>query len=157
MRTAFFVALAVMALRVGLFYSGRSLEGPDFMFVHLLALSVIAFFSGHALLGEDRNATFPALVRAAFSACAVYAIMMGLFIWTYYTSIDVVEFPSKINERVAAVVAAGGQEAKARMELEKVFNPFSYASITFFALLFASLLNALLFSAVHHKLLRKLR
>ena len=157
MKTAFFVALAVMALRVGLFYSGRSLEGPDFMFVHLLALSVIAFFSGHALLGEDRNATFPALVKAAFAACAVYALMMGLFIWTYYTSIDLVEFPSKINERVAAVVSAGGQEAKARMELEKVFNPFGYASITFFALLFASLLNALLFSAVHHKLLRRFR
>lgn len=157
MRTAFFIALAVMVLRVGLFYGGGALEGPDFMFVHLLALSVTAFFSGHALLGEDRRTTFPALVRAAFMACTVYAVMMGVFIWTYYNAIDLVEFPSKINERVAAVVAAGGNEVKARADLEKLFNPFSYASITFFALLFASLMNALLFSAVHHKLLRRLR
>ncbi len=28
MKTAFFVALAVMAVRVVLFYNGRSLEGP---------------------------------------------------------------------------------------------------------------------------------
>ncbi|MBL8001317.1 MAG: hypothetical protein JNL05_05080 [Flavobacteriales bacterium] len=157
MRTAFFVALAVMVLRVGLFYSGRSLDGPDFMFVHLLALSVIAFFSGHALLGDDRTATFPALVKAAFAACAVYALMMGLFIWSYYNAIDLVEFPAKINERVEAIVKAGGDRIKARADLEKVFNPFGYASITFFALLFASLLNALLFSAVHHKLLRRFR
>ncbi|MCC7501256.1 MAG: hypothetical protein IT229_01920 [Flavobacteriales bacterium] len=157
MRTAFFVALAVMAVRVGLFYNGRSLEGPEFMFVHLLAMSVIAFFAGHALLGEDRAATFPSLVKASFSGCAVYALMMGVFIWTYYNAIDVVEFPSKINERVAAVVAAGGNEAKARVELTSVFNPFSYASITFFGLLVAALGNALLFSAVHHKVLRRLR
>ncbi len=157
MRTAFFVALAVMALRVGLFYTGRSLEGTDFMFVHLLALSVIAFFSGHAMLGEDRNSSFPMLVRASFIACAIYAIMMGVFIWTYYNAIDLVEFPSKINERVTAIVAAGGNEAKARADLHKVFNPFSYASITFFALLFAALGNALLFSAVHHKVLRRFR
>ena len=157
MRTAFFVALAVMVLRVVLFYNGRSLEGTDFMFVHLLAMSVVAFFAGHALLGIDRNAPFPSLVRASFAACALYALMMGVFIWTYYNAIDLVEFPAKINERVAAIVASGGNEAKARAELTKVFNPFSYASITFFGLLFASLGNALLFSAVHHKLLRKFR
>jgi|688.fasta_scaffold111041_2 hypothetical protein len=157
MKTAFFVSLAVMALRVGMFYTGRSLEGPQFMFVHLLALSVIAFFAGHAMLGADRSATFPSLVKASFSGCAVYALMMGAFIWVYYSGIDIIEFPSKINERVAAIVAKGGNEAKARAELTSVFNPFSYASITFFGLLFAALGNALLFSAVHHKVLRRLR
>jgi len=157
MKTAFFVALSVMALRVGLFYNGRSLEGPDFMFVHLLAMSVIAFFAGHALLGEDRNVAFPSLVRASFAACALYALMTGVFIWVYYTGIDVVEFPSKINERVAATVAAGGNEAKERAKLTSVFNPFSYASITFFGLLFAALGNAIFFSALHHKVLRRFR
>ncbi len=35
------------------------------MLVHLLAMSVIVFFTGHALLAEDRNATFPSLVKAS--------------------------------------------------------------------------------------------
>ncbi len=79
---------------------------------------------------------------------------MGVFIWTYYNAIDVVEFPSKINERVAAVVAAGGNEAKARAELTNVFNPFSYASITFFTLLIVGAMNALIIGLLHHKVLR---
>jgi hypothetical protein len=118
---------------------------------------VIAFFAGHALLGVERHATFPLLVKVSFAGCVLYAVMMGVFIWVYYTGIDIIEFPSKINERVAAAVAAGGNDAKERAKLTSMFNPFSYASITFFGLLFASLGNALLFSAVHHKVLRRFR
>jgi hypothetical protein len=148
---------AVIALRLGLYYTGNAPEGTDFMIVHFLALVTVVFFGGHRLLVTDPRARFPGLVRDGFRNAAVYALLMGLFIWFFYTSIDTDEFPRKIEERVAAVVAAGHPEAETRQRLEAMFTPFNYASISFFAMLAVGAFNALLVAALHHKVLRRLR
>lgn len=152
-----FAVAAVIALRLALFYSGHAPEGTDFMIVHFLALVTVVFFGGHQLLSNDPRTRFPGLVRNGFRNAAVYALLMGLFVWMFYSVIDTEEFPSKINERVALVVAQGRSEAEARQGLEAMFSPFNYASITFFALLAVGAFNALMIAAIHHKLLRRFR
>mgnify|MGYP001166943626 CR=1 FL=1 len=155
MRLALITAVAVMGLRVVLYYNGKAPEGIDFMLVHFLAISTVVFFACYKALRDDLSTGFPMLVQVGFKSAALYALLIGVLIWLYYTRIDLEEFPRKIQERVDAVVAAGGEEAGARQGLEKLFNPFGYASITFFALLAAGGCNALLIGLLGHKLLRR--
>ena len=155
MKLAFFTAFAVLALRAGLYYSGHAPEGTDFMLVHFLALTTVVFFAGHHVISKDPQVGFPELVTIGFRNAALYAIFIGIGIWVYYHFIDVEEFPRKIQERVDAVVAKGVSEEEAREGLERMFNPFSYASITFFSLLAIGLMNALVVALLHHKVLRR--
>lgn len=156
-----FLALAAFAavsiLRLALFFTGRAPEGTDFMIVHFLALVTVVFFTGQRMLADEPRTGFPGLVRSGFRNAAVYALLTGLFLWVFYATIDTTEFPRKIDERVAAVMEQGRSETEARAGLEAMFNPFNYASISFFALLAVGAFNALLIAMVHHKLLRRLR
>ena len=54
-------------------------------------------------------------------------------------------------------VAEGQPEEVVRQRLEAFFTPFNYASMTFFALLAAGAVNALLVSVLQHRFLRRLR
>ncbi|MCB0764238.1 MAG: DUF4199 family protein [Flavobacteriales bacterium] len=157
MRLTLFTIAAVVALRLFLFYSGNAPEGTDFMLVHFLAIVTVVFFTGHAMLAEDRMARFPDLMRTGFTNAAVYAVLMGLFIWIFYSLIDTEEFPRKIEERVVALMDAGRPEIEARKGLVAMFTPFNYASITFFSLLAVGAFNALVIAVIHHKVLRRLR
>ncbi|MBP6312777.1 MAG: hypothetical protein KA408_10945 [Flavobacteriales bacterium] len=148
-------AAAVIALRLFLFHSGYPPEGTDFMLVHFFAIVTLIYFNGHRMLTRDPRSRFPDLMRNGFSNAAIYAVIMGVFLYTFYTCIDLEEFPRKIEERVAAVVAAGKTEAEARESLSAMFSPFNYASITFFTLLAVGAFNALVIAATQHKLLRK--
>lgn len=155
MALTLFAAFAVIALRIFLFYSGHPPEGTDFMLVHFFALVTLIYFTGHRMLMKDPRTRFPDLMRNGFSNAAIYAVLMGVFLYVFYTYIDVEEFPRKMEERVASVVAAGKTEAEARESLSAMFSPFNYASITFFALLVVGAFNGLLIAVIQHKLLRK--
>lgn len=148
-------ALAVIIVRLTLFYTGRPPEGTDFMLVHFLAIVTIVFFTGQRLLSQDPRSSFPDLMRNGFRNTAVYALLIGVFLWVFYNFVDTQEFPEKIDERVNAVMAEGKTEAEARKGLEAFFNPFNYASITFFTLLIVGAMNALIIGLLHHKVLRK--
>lgn len=154
---ALLTAAAVIALRLGLFYSGNPPEGTDFMLVHFLAIVTIVFFTGHAMLGQDARTRFPDLMRDGFRNAAVYAVLIALFLWIFYSWIDTEEFPRKLAERMALLEAEGMPHEKAQASLGAMFTPFNYASITFFALLAVGAFNALLVAILHHKVLRKLR
>lgn len=125
------------------------------MLVHFLAMVTLIYFTGHRMLLRDPRTRFPDLMRNGFTNAAIYALIMGAFLYIFYTHIDLEEFPRKMEERVAAVVAAGKTEAEARESLSAMFSPFNYASITFFTLLVVGAFNALVIAAVHHKLLRR--
>ncbi|HRH70218.1 MAG TPA: DUF4199 domain-containing protein [Flavobacteriales bacterium] len=148
-------ALAVIIVRLTLFHMGRPPEGTDFMLVHFLAIVTIVFFTGQRLLSRDPRSSFPDLMRSGFRNTAVYSLLIGIFLWVFFSYIDTQEFPNKINERVSAVVAEGRTEAEARAGLESFFNPFNYASITFFTLLIVGAINALIIGLLHHKVLRR--
>ena len=155
MALTLFAAIAVIALRLFLFYSGNPPEGTDFMLVHFFAMVTLIYFTGHRMLVRDRTTRFADLMRNEFSNAAIYALIMGVFLYLYYTFIDLDEFPQKMEERIAALVAAGKTEADARESLLVMFTPFNYASITFFTLLAVGAFNALVIAATQHKLLRR--
>ncbi len=157
MTLAILTALAVIALRLILFATGRPPEGTDFMLVHFLAIVTIVFFAGHRAMGRDIRIPFPTLVREGFKAAAFYAIVFGAFIWTYYRTIEPDYFALRVDTMVQRGVAEGQPEGVIRPRLTQFFTPFNYASITFFSLLAVSVFNALLLGAVHHKVLRRYR
>ncbi|HQW04453.1 MAG: hypothetical protein IPH05_05760 [Flavobacteriales bacterium] len=157
MKLTLITAGAVIGLRLLLFKMGRPPEGTDFMIVHFLAIVTLVFFTGQRMLSGDSRCPFSDILRDGFRNAATYALLLGGFLWMFYNFVDRQEFPTKINERVAAVMAEGKTEAEARNGLEAFFNPFNYASITFFLLLAVGAFNALVIGLLHHKVLRRLR
>jgi hypothetical protein len=150
-------ALSVIALRLALYFSGRPVEGTEFMLVHFLAVVTLVFFAGHRLLLRDRRAGFPDLLREGFRNAAVYALLMMVFLWMHYNWLEADLFTQKIDERVAMGVAEGQPEELIRERMERFFTPFNYATITFFALLITGAFQAFLIGLVHHKFLRRFR
>ena len=148
-------ALAVIALRLALFLSGRSVEGTDFMLVHFLAVVTVVFFAGQRLLQRDRRAGFPDLLREGMRSAGLYALLLMLYLWLHYGQLEAGLFAEKIDERVALAVSEGQPEALVRERLERFFTPFNYATITFFALLITGAFQSFLIGLVHHKVLRR--
>ncbi|MBL7962231.1 MAG: hypothetical protein JNM31_00170 [Flavobacteriales bacterium] len=155
MKLTLITAAAVIALRLGLTLAGRAPEGTDFMLVHFLALVTIVFFTGRAMLAEEVRTPFPDLLRDGFRNAALYALLMGLYLWIHYTRIEPGFFPDRIGSLVAKGVAEGQPETVIRPRIERFFTPFNYATITFFALLFAGAMNAFVIGLLHHKVLRR--
>lgn len=154
---AVLAALAVISLRLILFYTGHPPEGTDFMLVHFLAVVTVVYFTDHRLLLRDAGTPFPFLVREGFKSAALYALLYTAFIWAYYGAIEDGYFAQRVNDMVARGIAEGQPENVIRPRLRQFFTPFNYATITFFALLATGGFNALLIGILHHKVLRRLR
>lgn len=148
-------AVAVMVLRLVQHHSGRTPEGTDLMLVHFLAIVTIVFIADIRLLRREPHTSFPGLVRQGFRDAAVYAVLTAALVWYFYAHVDPAHFPDRIDAMVRRGMDEGQPEAVIRPRLERFFTPFNYATITFFALLAVSGLQALLIGALHHKLLRR--
>ena len=157
MTLAALTALAVIALRLILFYTGHPPEGTDFMIVHFLANVTVVFFTDQRLLSTNSDAGFPDLMREGFKSAAMYALLFTAFIWIYYAYVQDRYFEHRVNEMVQLGMAEGQPEKIIRPRLQQFFTPFNYTTITFFALLLTGALNALLLGMLHHKVLRKMR
>jgi len=157
MGSAALVAIAAMALRLILFYTGHPPEGTDFMLVHFLAVVTVVYFTDHRLFTQDISASFPSLMREGFKSAALYALLYGAFIWIYYAAVQDTYFADRVEMLVQSGLAEGQPEEIIRPRLTKFFTPFNYASITFFTLLLVGAFNALLIGLLHHKVLRRLR
>ena len=96
-------------------------------------------------------------MREGFKSAAVYALLIAVFIWFYFTAVDEHHFTQRVNDMVAKAVASGQSEQAIRPKLEQFFTPFNYTTITFFALLISGAINALLIAILHHKVLRRFR
>ncbi len=156
MRLALITSVVVIAIRIGMFHSGRPAEGTDFMFVHFMAIVTIVFFTGKGSLTQDPETGIGELLRDGFKNAAVYALIIGAFLWFYYTRIESGYFGSRIDHLVQLGVAEGNPEEVIRPRMEKFFTPFNYASMTFFVLLIVGAVNAMLIGLLHHKVLRKI-
>jgi hypothetical protein len=157
MRTAFLLALLAIALRLGLFYGGIDVAPFRFAPVHLLLLVVITFLTGFFLLRSDPSRGMADLIRNGMRDTAIYALMIAVFAWVFYTSIDVTAFPTYNERLVQGFIAQGHAEAEAREKVNAMYTPGGYASVTFFGLFIAGIVEALFFAAIHHKVLRRFR
>ena len=157
MTLAALTALAVIALRLILFYTGHPPEGADFMLVHFLAVVTVVFFTDHRMLSADAGTSFPDLMREGFKSAALYALIFAAFIWIYYRTVEPDHFAQRVDSMVQEGMAAGQPENIIRPRLDQFFTPFNYTTITFFALLLTGAFNALAIGLVHHKVLRRLR
>lgn len=155
MKLTLLSATAVMAVRLLLHGIGRPAEGTEFMLVHFLAIVTIIFFAGQRLLRTDPRNGFPDLLREGFRHAAVYAVLIGVFLWIYYTFVEADHFRVRIDQLVAQGVEEGQPEDLIRERMERFFTPFNYATITFFALMAVGAFQTLLIGLLHHKLLRR--
>lgn len=149
--------VAVIGLRLGLFFAGIPPVGTQFMLVHFLCIVTIVFFVGHGMLNRDLRTSFPHLMREGFKSAAVYALFYGIFILIYYKTVEPAYFADRVDAMVARGVEQGQPESVIRPRMEQFFTPFNYASMTFFALLAVGGFNALAVGLLHHKLLRRIK
>lgn len=157
MRFAFLLTLSAIALRLGLFYAGVRVEAFHFAPVHLFILVLVTFSSGFLLLREDPSRGMGELMRVGVRDAIIYALLIGLFIWLFYSAINVTEFPERNEKLIQGFIAQGHPEQQARDKVNAMYTPRGYALLTFFGLLLSGVLNALIFAALHHKVLRKFR
>jgi len=157
MTLAFLTAFAVMAMRIVLHLLGTTPEGMDFMLIHFLAIVTVVFFTGERLMRGHQPVGFPDLMREGFRNAAVYALLLGLFTWLFFTFIDTDRFRTGVDELVLRFMRAGHDESKIRPDVEKFFTPFNYATITFFALMVVSAILSFILGLLHHKVLRAFR
>ncbi len=149
------VAFTVMVFRLALYLLGRPVEGMDFMLVHFLAIVTVVFFTGQRMMMRDPWVGFPDLLRNGFRNAALYALMMGTFLWLYYVWVEDGKFEAHVDMMVQRGVAEDQPEEIIRPRMEQFFTPFNYATISFFAMLITGAFQALLIGLVHHKLLRR--
>lgn len=157
LRAALIIAAIVIAIRAGLHYAGIHVEALEFVPVHLLAVVLVAFLSGHFLLRKDASRGMPDLIRNGMRDTALYAVLIAAFIYIFFTYINVTEFPQRNAMMIDGLVKDGHTREEAKKRVEQFYSPGGYASITFFGLLLLGVLNALLFAALHHKVLRRFR
>lgn len=156
-KTTLLLAFIAMALRTGLFYAGVRVAPFDFIPVHLLLIVVAMFFSGHLLLRHDPTRGFGELLRASFQSVFVYASLIAVFSWFFYTVVDITAFSSYNAKLVEGFVAQGHPRDQAVEKVGALYNPVSYATLTFFGSFLAGAANAFAFALLHHKVLRNLR
>lgn len=157
MTLAFLTAFAVMAMRIVLHLLGTTPEGMDFMLIHFLAIVTVVFFTGERLMRGHNPVGFPDLMREGFRNAAIYALLLGLFTWLFFTFIDTDHFRARVDDMVLRGMREGQPEGIIRPRLEKFFTPFNYATITFFALMVVSAILSFILGLLHHKVLRALR
>ncbi len=151
------LAFFAMALRTGLFYAGVHVAAFDFIPVHLLLIVVAMFLSGHLLLRHDPSRGFGELLRASFQSVFAYASLIAVFSWFFYSVVDTTAFSNYNAKLVEGFVAQGHPRDQAMEKVGALYNPVSYATLTFFGSFLAGAANAFAFSLLHHKVLRNLR
>ncbi len=155
MTLALLTAFAVMAMRFAMHLLGNTPEGMDFMFVHFMALVTVIFFTGLQLMRAHRPVGFPELMRESFKNAAVYSLLIGLFIWLFYTYIDTTSIQTRLDDLVVGYMRSGKTEEEVRPSLEQLVTPFNLATISFFALLVVSAILSLVLSGMQHKVFRR--
>jgi hypothetical protein len=157
MRISLIIAAVAIALRTVLYYAGVRVEAMEFVPVHLLAMVLIAYLSGFLLLRKDPSRGMAELIRAGLRDTAVYALLIAVFAYLFFTYINPDEFVQRNTMMIDEFVKQGHPEAEARAKVERYYSPFSYATITFFGLLLLGVMNTLIFGALHHKVLRRFK
>jgi hypothetical protein len=157
MTLAILAAFAVATYRVALYYMGRPAEGTDLLFIHFMAIVTIVFFTNKRMVDRQPSVELLPLIRSGFRNAAVYSVLTGLFIWLHYNTFEAGHFQQRVEDIIAGEIGAGAPEDVVRPRVERFFTPFNYASLTFFALLLAGGINALLIAMLHYRVLRRFR
>lgn len=155
MRSTLILTAAAIALRWGLFAGGVHVEVYQFAPAHLLFLVLVAYFNGFFTLREDKETGFAELLRSGLRETTLYALMIAVFTWFFFTYINDMEFPTRIEAMVKGSVAEGHAEAEVRERIGHFFTPGWYAFLSFMGLMASGAINALIFAYVHHKWLRR--
>ncbi|HEY0978313.1 MAG TPA: hypothetical protein VGE21_12650 [Flavobacteriales bacterium] len=152
--TLLFVLLAA-GIRTGLHHAGYNIGPFEFWPVHLFFLVLIAYLSGYRQLRLDRTSGMGALMRDGIRDTVLYAVLIGVLSWVFYTYMDPNEFAERNAIIIDGLVNDGFSEADARQKVSGFYTPANYAGITFLALLMTGAVNTLLFAVIHHRLLRR--
>ena len=154
---AILAAIAVALYRVALYLAGRPAEGTDLLLVHFLAIVTIVFFTNKRMVDSEPGVGLIPLLRIGARNAALYALLTGIFIWVHYQTFEAGHFQQRVEDIIANEVAAGAPEDVVRPRVEAFITPFNYASLTFFALLLAGGINALLIAMIHYRFLSRFR
>ena len=148
------MTLASVIVKIALFKIGIEIQkGITYVaFFNLLVISVGVFFGIRQFkILHPQPTGFKDEVKAGMRTCALYAIMMVVFIYVYYNNIDINAFPYLVQSRMDMAQSAidQGHEVdlvNVRQFAEFIFSPKTHATITLFGFLVAGVIYSLLIS-----------
>lgn len=126
-------------------------------FFNLLVISVGTFFAVRQFkIRAARPTKFQEDVKAGMRTAALYALLMTIFVFVYYSYIDAGFFTKMIESRLAAarIAVEQGQEIdleKTREFGEFIFSPKTHSTITLFGFLVAGAIYSLLITVFMRK------
>lgn len=113
----------------------------------VLAVMLFMLIGIYLCIEEQRNLNpqkrlpFIQGFKSGMSVAALHSVLYALFIYCYYSFIDVTFFPEKIEQRVAELRAAGNTEASIdsfRLSAEQILSPTVQSTLTLVGLLVLS-------------------
>lgn len=155
MLTVAIVLLVAIGLRIGLHAAAYTVPPFEFWTIHLLALVLLAYLAGYRELRDDRNSSMNDLIRISLRDVVLYAVVIAVFSWVFYTWLDTSSFPARNALLIEGFVNDGIPRAEAEARVGNVLSPANYAGISFLALMITGSLSALIMSLVHHRVLRR--
>ncbi|MFB1021651.1 MAG: DUF4199 domain-containing protein [Vicingaceae bacterium] len=126
-----------MAMKMVIFAGNLQFTGYEriYFFGNLFVI-MIGVFLGIRLFKEmsETKTGFIADVKAGIKVVGMYAVLMSLFVYVYYTFIDPNYFPTKIDSQMAALEssgrATGNELVKSRETAQVILAPYFQSTIT---------------------------
>lgn len=97
---------------------------------------MIGVFLGIRLFKEisAEKTSFMGDIKAGIKVAGMYAVLMSLFVYVYYTFIDPSYFPLKIDDQMALLEesgrATGGELAQSRETAQFILAPYFQSTVT---------------------------
>src|SRR5690606_24675287 len=140
---------------MGVFVSGRQFTEIDLYlslgYVFLLMTAIFLSIRNHKL-HFGSGSTFSEDFKAGMKVTAIYAILMSVFLYCYYTFIDPNYFTIMLQQKVAEAMEAGNTNIK---EIEKagefVLTAYFQSTVSLVAFLMAGGLYSLLIAFLVRK------
>lgn len=153
MKGILFAAVAIV-LRVGLHFAGVDLGTRSVIMLHLLLILLGIYFESNAQFSLGRPG-FLDFFKAGMRAGVLYALVIGVFTWFFYSQL----IPEVFTERNQALVEAlEGRDAEEQIEMiETLFTPAKYGQGTFFGYFMISFCYSIIVALFHHKVLVRFR
>jgi cation transport ATPase len=121
-------------------------------FINLLVILVGTFFGVRQFkINAGERTGFKEDVKAGMRVGAIYALLMSVFVYFYYSNIDTTFFAEMIQNRMEMAQRAADAGTEVDMENVRqlgtfIFSARTHATITLFAFLLSSALYALMVS-----------
>ncbi len=154
-RTALYFALAGIGVKLITFFLALPFEVGIFGYFLFILFALFLGMRKHIIQGSYQG--FGDVLKAGMKIGSIYAVLVSVFTYIYYSYIDYNFFPGQIAERMLEGKEAGmtdEQILQMKDSLEFVFSTSTHTTGTLIGFMFVSFIYALLWTLIFTKIPR---